>query len=178
MSFAENLQKVRRENHLSQEELAEILDVSRQAVSKWEQGTTYPEVEKLLLLANKLNVSLDSLMSTEITREQAAAPGNVTGSITISSPHEHVVATCYKVLSSQRFLGGEKAPRYALFGATCTSSSFWGSESTFLGWYATEELLRREMDEIRDALFSGISTYELKYSAKVTRHFLSIKIEE
>ena len=38
MSFAENLKQLRKEKQLSQEELAEILDVSRQAVSKWEQG--------------------------------------------------------------------------------------------------------------------------------------------
>ena len=38
MSFAENLKQIRKEKQLSQEELAEILDVSRQAVSKWEQG--------------------------------------------------------------------------------------------------------------------------------------------
>ena len=38
MSFADNLKQLRKEKQLSQEELAEILDVSRQAVSKWEQG--------------------------------------------------------------------------------------------------------------------------------------------
>ena len=40
MSFAENLQRIRKEKQLSQEELAEILNVSRQAVSKWEQGVS------------------------------------------------------------------------------------------------------------------------------------------
>ena len=69
MSFAENLKQIRKEKQLSQEELAEILDVSRQAISKWEQGVGYPEVEKLLLLSSKLNISLDSLMSTEIVKE-------------------------------------------------------------------------------------------------------------
>ena len=49
MSFEENLKQLRKEKQLSQEELAEILDESRQAVSKWEQGSGYPEVEKLLL---------------------------------------------------------------------------------------------------------------------------------
>ena len=89
MSFAENLQRIRKEKHLSQEELAEILDVSRQAVSKWEQGTGYPEVDKLLLLSHELNVSLDSLMATEIAQEKAVEPDKATGMITISSPHEH-----------------------------------------------------------------------------------------
>lgn len=41
MSFAENLQVIRKEKHLSQEELAEMLGVSRQAVSKWEQGVSH-----------------------------------------------------------------------------------------------------------------------------------------
>ena len=66
MSFSENLKQIRKEHHLSQEELAELLDVSRQAVSKWEQDQGYPEVEKLLLLSKKLNISLDTLMSNEI----------------------------------------------------------------------------------------------------------------
>ena len=65
MNFAENLKQLRKENHMSQEELAELLDVSRQAVSKWEQGMGYPEVEKLLLLSRELHVSLDALLSTE-----------------------------------------------------------------------------------------------------------------
>ena len=47
MSFSENLKQIRKEYHLSQEALAELLDVSRQAVSKWEQGQGYLEVEKL-----------------------------------------------------------------------------------------------------------------------------------
>ena len=69
MSFAENLKLIRKERNLSQEELAEMLDVSRQAVSKWEQGEGYPEVEKLLLLSSKLNISLDYLMSTEFAQK-------------------------------------------------------------------------------------------------------------
>lgn len=55
--FIYNLKLIRKERNLLQEELAEMLDVSRQAVSKWEQGEGYPEVEKLLLLSNKLKKS-------------------------------------------------------------------------------------------------------------------------
>ena len=40
MSFAENLRQIREEKNISQEKLAELLDVSRQAVSKWEQGVS------------------------------------------------------------------------------------------------------------------------------------------
>ena len=170
MSFAENLQVIRKEKHLSQEELAEMLGVSRQAVSKWEQGTGYPEVEKLLLLSRELNLSLDNLMATEIAQEKAI--------ITISSPHEHVVAKCYKVIASKKFKGGKKSPQYALFGANSTAVSFWGETNTFLAWYANEEQLEKEIAEIQKAIFSGIPAYELKYSVQVERHFLSLKMIE
>ena len=101
MSFSENLKQIRKEHHLSQEELAELLDVSRQAVSKWEQGMGYPEVEKLLLLSHKLNISLDALMSTENVSDSGLNDVHVTGSIVITSPHENVIVTCYKVSAYQ-----------------------------------------------------------------------------
>ena len=65
MSFADNLKQIRKEHNLSQEEMAELLNVSRQAVSKWEQGVGYPEVEKLLELSSKLDISLDQLMDVK-----------------------------------------------------------------------------------------------------------------
>ncbi|WP_242841849.1 helix-turn-helix domain-containing protein [Clostridium beijerinckii] len=66
MSFLDNLKLIRQERNISQEKLAEIVGVSRQAVSKWEQGSGYPEMEKLLILSKELNVSLDYLMLSEI----------------------------------------------------------------------------------------------------------------
>ena len=176
MSFAENLQRIRKEKHLSQEELAEILGVSRQAVSKWEQGTGYPEVDKLLVLSHELNISLDSLMATEIAQGKAAEPDKAAGMIIISSPYEHVIAKCCKVMSSPKFKGGEKSPQYALFAVNDNAASFWGSQSTFLGWYANSEQLEKEISEIQDAIFSGKPTYELKYSVKVEKKFFSVRV--
>lgn len=72
MSFAENLKQSRNEKHLTQERLAELLDVTRQAVSKWEQGVGYPETDKLIILAKALNTSLDWLFETELTNEEKA----------------------------------------------------------------------------------------------------------
>ena len=83
MSFSENLKQIRKEHHLSQEELAALMDVSRQAVSKWEQGIGYPEVEKLLLLSHKFNISLDALMSAENVGDPGSNAAHVTGSIVI-----------------------------------------------------------------------------------------------
>ena len=47
-NLSNNLKKIRKEHHLSQEQLADELGVSRQAISKWESGTAYPEMEKIL----------------------------------------------------------------------------------------------------------------------------------
>lgn len=66
MKFSEKLQILRKENKLSQEELAAMLDVSRQAVSKWESGQTYPEMDKLLTMCKIFKCSLDDLTNDEI----------------------------------------------------------------------------------------------------------------
>lgn len=63
MSFGDNLRRIRKERNISQEDLAELLDVSRQAISRWEQNNGYPEMEKMIKLADLLNVSLDYLVS-------------------------------------------------------------------------------------------------------------------
>ncbi len=67
MKFSEKLVQLRKQNKLSQEQLADMLDVSRQAVSKWESGMTYPEMDKLLTMCKLFKCSLDELTNDEIT---------------------------------------------------------------------------------------------------------------
>ena len=67
MKFSEKLQKLRKEKGLSQEQLADMLEVSRQSVSKWESGTTYPEMDKLLMLCKIFNITLDDLTNDAVT---------------------------------------------------------------------------------------------------------------
>lgn len=64
MTFAEKLQRLRKQNGLSQEQLAEKLNVSRQAVSKWEMGTI-PDMENMVKLGRYFDCSLDYLMKDE-----------------------------------------------------------------------------------------------------------------
>ena len=59
MALPEKLYALRKKSGLSQEQLAEALNVSRQAISKWEGGSTTPESDKLLALSNYFGVSLD-----------------------------------------------------------------------------------------------------------------------
>lgn len=65
MKFGEKLQKLRKENGMSQEGLANQLNVSRQAVSKWENDQGYPEMEKMLLIGNLFQVSMDYLLKED-----------------------------------------------------------------------------------------------------------------
>ena len=67
MSFAEELADARKRNNLTQEDLAEMLNVSRQTISKWERNEGYPEVETLLEIARRLHLSLDQLMHEELS---------------------------------------------------------------------------------------------------------------
>lgn len=65
-NLAENLKKIRKENNLSQEDLADILGVSRQAISKWESKVSYPEMDKIVLLCKKFDLNIDDLLHGDI----------------------------------------------------------------------------------------------------------------
>ena len=65
MALAEKLYELRKKSNLSQEQLAEQLGVSRQAISKWESGQATPESDKLVTISNYFQVSLDYLMKEE-----------------------------------------------------------------------------------------------------------------
>ena len=65
MEFNEKLQSLRKEKGLTQEELAEVLYVSRTAVSKWESGRGYPNIESLKDISKFFSVSIDDLLSGE-----------------------------------------------------------------------------------------------------------------
>ena len=64
--LSENLKRIRKDNNLSQEQLAEKLGVSRQSVSKWENGEAYPEMDKVLQLCKMFNLNIDELLNQDI----------------------------------------------------------------------------------------------------------------
>lgn len=68
MNLSDNLKKIRKEHNLSQEQLAESLGVSRQAVSKWESGGAYPEMDKVLQICKMFNVNIDDLLNQDIKK--------------------------------------------------------------------------------------------------------------
>lgn len=76
MSLGSNLQKLRRHNNLTQEDLADTLNVSRQTVSKWEQDICYPETEKIVAICKRYSLSMDQLMFGELYCEEAQTEEN------------------------------------------------------------------------------------------------------
>ena len=75
MAFPENLQFIRAQAGITQEQLAEQLDVSRQSVSKWEGGQSFPEMDTLLRICDLYSVNLDTLLrgSVEESRVEDTA---------------------------------------------------------------------------------------------------------
>ena len=175
MSFADRLKDARLSFGLSQEELAEHLDVSRQAVGKWEQGQAYPEVEKLLALCAVLNTSLDALMADEL-------PRNCRTEITPSAPSESILirgihlVRCTSVMRSQLFRS-RRGPKYFLYGVS-GHSPLWGPQNTLLGWYPDEASVNAEISAIQEAMRRGKAEYTLQYAVKIRRRWGRIEIVE
>lgn len=143
MSFGSNLQAVRKMYQLSQEELAEMLGVSRQAVSKWEIGEGYPEIDKLLLLSRKLNVSLDSLLETGNAAVGCDSPGK---GIMVLSPNKEIMLYCQRGLKVDG----------------CTIEVQMENDEWYtLCWYHRKEEAMACMQKIREARMKGIKYLEL-----------------
>lgn len=176
MSFGTNLKKARTEKNYTQEQLAEQLCVSRQAVSLWESDSGYPEVEKLLNIAELLSVSLDWLFFDREDTEIKIISSD--GKISVFSPFENVIVRCSKVAASQQFKGKHNEPQYALFTADDTGSLLGGENRTIIGWYKNKDDIAKETEEIYKAVSEGKNNYTLKYAVNVNRKGLTMQITE
>ena len=92
----ENLMMLRKAKGFSQEEIAEKIDISRQAYAKWETGATVPDIEKCVRLAEVYGVTVDSLVKTQTidggkTILPAQKGKNIWGSVTINERGQIVI---------------------------------------------------------------------------------------
>jgi len=163
MSFGENLQVIRKKNQLSQENLAEILGVSRQAVSKWELGEGYPEVDKLLLLSKKLNISLDSLFGNEHTTD-TSENGKLSDKIRIASHNEGVMFNVSKVTFT--VLSPDKKTLLSCFGGLKVDGCTLQVQTENDDWvmlyaYNNPEEALSDLQKIKDAMQKGEMHLEL-----------------
>lgn len=74
MTLGDKLAKLRREHGYTQEQLAEVLGVSRQAISKWESNAAYPETDKLIRISELFDCSLDYLLKDAVETNAAPEP--------------------------------------------------------------------------------------------------------
>ena len=190
MSISEKIQQLRKSNGLSQEQLAEKLDVTRQAISKWESGTSSPDIEKIVLISELFDVSTDYLMKDETT-----VKGGGDAQQCVQVPHKlYIVDINKRKLSAfdefaVEMLGannnGEadlitgirkseekvKVPVCVLYGITKGILGL--NKRTTLGFYASLEDAKKELNTISKV---GVTenVYELKYAAKMQ----GVRIEE
>ena len=70
MTIGQNIKRLRKNADMTQEELAEILSISSQAVSRWETDSAMPDISLLPLLCNVFNVSADELLGIDVTKQE------------------------------------------------------------------------------------------------------------
>ncbi|MDE7299254.1 MAG: helix-turn-helix domain-containing protein [Lachnospiraceae bacterium] len=175
MSFSENLRNARKKKGLSQEQLAEALDISRQSVSKWESGAALPETDRLADIAALLGISADYLLTGREATPADVVPA-APGRILIKSFDGAAVVSCMKVSASPILRPAKNEPAFLLQGVDRTG--FFGDHNIILAYYADEKSIKKEISEISDAMARGDRAYTLRYYAEVTTKGLSPKLVE
>lgn len=170
MTLGDKLSKMRKENNYTQEQLANVLGVSRQATSKWESNITYPETDKLVWISKLFNCTTDYLLLEEetVAEKEQDSFGNYTlpaNHIFIESPITKTLVSCFKVTASPVIAPKKEQPKYLLLGSG--KVSIFGGHTTQLGWYETEEDIQKEISGITSAIHEGKNCYTLKYSVEV-----------
>ena len=162
MNFGERLENTRKKNNLTQEQLASLLNVSRQTISKWESDEFYPEIDRLILISKKLDVSLDYLILGKIAKQN-----NSKNIIYVESEADTVVSAVYKfIIRDIAFTKENTGVPICVLGGVDKHGIF-GDHEIILGYYATKEDAKKELKEILDAIDCGKNTYKLKYNSKV-----------
>ena len=169
MSFGNNLKLLRKEKGLTQEQLAEMLGVSRQAISRWEFDNGYPETDKLLIIAKELDVSLDYLMDN-VPSKQGQAENTIIAPVSekriiIRIFNGSQTVNCLSVEYSKIAFPAKNEPAYILQGIDRVG--FFGAHTVVLGWYEDEESVKREMEDIITAMQNDEKLYNLKYFTDV-----------
>ena len=90
MSFRDNMQHLRATRNMTQEQLAMLLGVSRQSVSKWEAERAYPEMDKLLKMCVLFECTLDELVTGDLT----GRPANGAASIPPGKSQQGTIKPC------------------------------------------------------------------------------------
>ena len=131
MELYEKLYELRRASGMSQEELAEKLGVSRQAVSKWESGATQPELSKLIELSKLYSVSVDELLSLEHAKPEQDAAESPVQSNAEKAPAEKLSFRDF-CIQHKKIIGGAAVALAALIAVGVRGNNYhaeWGGNA-------------------------------------------------
>lgn len=92
MTFGTKLQQIRKAAGLSQEQLADLIDMSRQAVSKWETDQATPDIEKVSLLCDIFKISADELLGNENLSQHESTNGKLEGYVKMNVKKRYFTA--------------------------------------------------------------------------------------
>lgn len=130
MTFGGKLQLLRKQSGLSQEQLAERLSVSRQAVSKWELDTSMPDTEKVIQISRLFQVSLDDLLLEEREHVGALHPPKTNRAETLRRLAPRIAAWTFLGVGEMAililFLRSTMEPIYLPFGVYLESEHLTG----------------------------------------------------
>lgn len=101
MKFNEKLLAIRKKQGLSQEELGMEIQVSRQTISKWESGQSYPDFQRLVLLSDYFNMTLDELVKdidVQDVREKNLTDEKVSSIFSDVEKGKDLLQKCWKIL--------------------------------------------------------------------------------
>lgn len=137
-------------------------------------GDGYPEVEKLVTLAQTLEISLDSLFALHQISEPHKADTKEESQvhyIHIKQPSDRIAITsfdkkklllCYEVRATPSI--GTGKIKYALLGIT--EKGFWGRKEEIIGWYTDIDSINKEINAVNTAIAAGEAHYELQFFVK------------
>lgn len=166
--FHEKLQELRKRQGMSQEELSRVINVSKQVISKYENGTAEPNFEKLRMIAAYFRVSFDYLIGEE---KESACEETIlkerNNRIAIISKIDGAMSSFYKFRLAKTFWKRKNEPTALLLGTD--SSNFLEENMTELAWYETVADGQREIEAIYAAIAAGKPSYELQYDVAVKR---------
>ena len=113
MNMAERIQYLRKTKGLSQEELANKMGVSRQAVSKWESEQSSPDLEKIIIMSNFFGVTTDYILKgMEPVKDKEQKSKEITSKVLFISHQQPLLQSDYFV----HLAGGMQNKRWKLFG--------------------------------------------------------------
>lgn len=166
--FSEKLRCLRKERSLSQEEVAEKLNISRQTISKYEVGAATPDIKKLTEITKLFDVSFDYLLDDETLEDkEKGLVKSSNNTITIMSSITKTMVNHYKFKTSKVFRPKTNQAYGLLMGVY--KETFWGESADLLGYYATKEDIDKELKAIFSALSEGKVTYELQFNKEVDK---------